>query len=190
MVGESVFLGWSGKLPCRGDFIEGGARLPFFKWFAEWASEGVVAVRAGGGEAADRFLTAPIYRFAAVSERFGPTLGVIGPSMDRAQRLYPFAVAAGLEGPISCSGALAANTDWLARLEEMFLAALLPDFDPVALADLTAPLVAAPPVSVLGDDAVQSLVQDQQAAPVAGSDMPGFASLFGPFAAEHAQIVH
>lgn len=176
-------LGWSGKLPCRGDFIEGGARLPVFKWIADWASAGMVAIRRGGGPATDRFLTAPLTSFATSAGAMGPeaALGVIGPGMDRTGRLYPFSIAAACPGDIDAGETLRANTDWLTELEEIFLGCLAPDFDPARLEGMTEALAVSPPALVPADGtpAGTAVRQDGQQ-PVLSPRPPDFAVLFGP----------
>ena len=138
---EATF-GWSGKLPCRGDFIEGGARLDLFGWFADWASEGAARVRAGGGPMADAFLTAPLVRFVAAAGVLGSraALGVLGPGMDRAGRLYPFLIASE-PGEIGApEPGLQANTRWFDEAEAAFLDFLAPDFDAALIAERLADL--------------------------------------------------
>ena len=131
MTPADMRVGWTGKLPCRGDFIEGGVPLALSGWFADWASRGAATVRAGGGPAADAFLTAPLVRFAAAPGALGgpAAIGVLGPGMDRSGRLYPFLIAAEPDGPGAAKLSLAANAHWFDAAEAAFLDFLAPDFD-------------------------------------------------------------
>lgn len=132
MEGErEIRAGWTGKLPCRGDFVSGGARLEVFDWFERWASHGMVAVRAGGGPAADAFLTSDLRRVAASSGLLGSSavMAVIGPGMDRAARLYPFMLALETTVDIAPAESLLACRRWYENAEELFLSALAPDFE-------------------------------------------------------------
>ena len=141
-MGAEMQIGWTGKLPCRGDFVTGGARLQMFAWFDAWASEGMVAVRDGGGPAADAFLTSDLQRLAASRGVLGaaPVLAVVGPGMDRAARLYPFVLGTELTDDIAPKETLEANSAWFDEIEDVFLQALAPDFQPDRLAQLVASL--------------------------------------------------
>ena len=172
--------GWSGKLPCRGDFIEGGARLDLFDWFAGWASEGAAAVRAGGGALADAFLTAPLVRFAAAPGVVGrpAALGVLGPGMDRAGRLYPFLIAAELAEAQASGPDLQANAEWFDKAEAAFLDFLAPDFDAALIAERLADLPSFRPVADSpGDTGMVWCAGDAQAE--AAASVPDMTTVMG-----------
>lgn len=109
-------------------------------WFADWASEGMVDVRAGGGPAADAFLTADLQRFAAAAGVLSPrsALGVMGPGMDSTGRLYPFLIACEPAVTLCPERTLDANDSWFEAVESAYLAALASDFDLSVLGTLLA----------------------------------------------------
>lgn len=146
--------GWHGKLPCRGDFLGGGAQGRLIEGWRDWALTGLAMVRAGGEAARDAFLIAPVWRFAARSGVFGPVAGygLIAPGADAGGRLFP--VLAAVETPIADPDAtLDAVGPWLDAAEAAILAALDPAAEPDAL---TAALDGAPPApdcEIAGPDA-------------------------------------
>jgi type VI secretion system protein ImpM len=144
--------GWHGKLPCRGDFVGGGAPLPLIEAWRAWALTGGAALRAGGTAARDRFLVAPIWRFAVTPGVFGAGsgIGVTGPGIDAAGRAFPVVIAAA--GPVDEPGAaLGAAAGWLDRAAASLLAALGSASGP-AVIDLPSPPPGAspPPASPSG----------------------------------------
>lgn len=152
IVEREIRVGWTGKLPCRGDFVRGGAQLDVFEWFERWASHGMVAIRDGGGPAADAFLTSDLRRVAASSGLLSRSavMAVIGPGMDRAARLYPFMLALEVPDDIAPAETLEACRDWYEHSEELFLAALAPDFDLASLGVMVDALPSLAPVPSAG----------------------------------------
>lgn len=120
-------VGYSGKLPAYGDFVQGGGSLRACQRWSDWAESGLAASRDISGFA-DTFLTSPIWRFAVSADVFGeePVAGVFCPSMDKVGRLFPFAIMARLEEGIEPVAACGALVPWFERLEEAVLAALDP----------------------------------------------------------------
>lgn len=120
-------VGYTGKLPAYGDFLQGGGSLQSCKGWSAWAESGLAATRDVAGFH-DIFLTSPIWRFAVGAEVFGasPVAGVLCPSMDKVGRLFPFAIMAEL--PIGVAPLTAYSTlgPWFDSLEASLLAALDP----------------------------------------------------------------
>jgi len=146
-------VGYTGKLPAYGDFLQGGGSLRACQKWSEWAESGLAACRDHAGFA-DTFLTSPIWRFAVADQVFGevPVAGVFCPSMDKVGRLFPFAVVTELpEGvtPIAACGTL---TPWFERVEAAMLAAL----DPAATTDALARAID-DPAPLRGSNAPQRL---------------------------------
>ncbi len=179
---------WSGKLPSRGDFLEGGAHRSLLAWMTDWASEGMVAIRAGGGPAADGFLTSPIQRFVGSSGSLAKDamIGVLGPGMDRGGRLYPFAIAVGLGPATEPAATWTANAPWFDRAETIYFDCLRPDFDPATL-DAILPELEDPPPETVPGDAPGGAVFAPLGGDVSRSDgPPSFESLFASAMAETA----
>lgn len=128
-------VGYTGKLPAYGDFLQGGGSLQACKGWSAWAENGLAATRSVAGFH-DIFLTSPIWRFAVGADVFGqtPVAGVLCPSMDKVGRLFPFGIMAELPVGVAPLAACSALGPWFDGLEASMLAAL----DPAAtLEDLT-----------------------------------------------------
>lgn len=143
MTARAALAGWHGKLPCRPDFVGGGAQGRLVEGWRRWALEGLAAIRAGGDAARDAFLIAPIWRFAARAPLFGTAgYGLIAPGADSGGRLFP--VIAAVETPVADPDeALNAAAAWLDRAEEALRAAL----DPAAAPDALTAALANPPAA-------------------------------------------
>jgi type VI secretion system protein ImpM len=172
---------WSGKLPCRGDFLEGGDR-ELLTWMQDWAAEGMVAIRQGGGPAADAFMTVPIQRFVGtkLSLTADALIGVLGPGMDRAGRLYPFALARRLQGDAGAQHTWMGNDAWFARAEAVYLTCLAADFDPDRLDGLMEDLQSPAPEPVAGGETGQVAFGVMGGSVRVTEGCPPFASIFGP----------
>ncbi len=89
-------VGWYGKLPAAGDFLN--RRLPdeFREPWDRWLSQGMISAKAELGEQWEStFLSFPVWRFlwntAQTAEPIW--LGVLLPGVDRVGRLFPLTVA-------------------------------------------------------------------------------------------------
>lgn len=174
-------LAWSGKLPSRGDFLEGGDRA-LLGWMQDWAAEGMVAIRDGGGPAADAFLTAPIQRFVGARDSLAPdaVIGVLGPGMDRAGRLYPFAMACRLDSETDARDTWMANAAWFECAEELYLGCLVPGFDPDQLGTEMEGLENPAPAPPAGGEAGLAAFGIKGAEVTVTQGCPSFAAIFGP----------
>ena len=143
-------VGYTGKLPAYGDFVQGGGSLHACKNWSVWAEGGLAAAKQTPGFH-DIFLTSPIWRFAVAADVFAPTpvAGVFCPSMDKVGRLFPFAVMTELSMGVSPLPACSALGPWFDALEASVLSALDPNAtvddlshsiaDPDPLKAMTAP---------------------------------------------------
>jgi type VI secretion system protein ImpM len=119
--------GWYGKLPGLGDFAS--RRLPdeFIQKWDGWLQQVISSAQAGLGEEwLDRYLTMPIWRFAALPGVIGTSgwAGVLMPSVDRVGRQFPLTLAAELCSPAAAPHAILKSGDWYRALETAALSAL------------------------------------------------------------------
>jgi len=155
-------VGYTGKLPAYGDFVQGGGSLQSCKGWSAWAESGLAAARDVAGFH-DIFLTSPIWRFAVSAGVFGdtPVAGVLCPSMDKVGRLFPFAIMAELPIGVAPLTACSALGPWFDTLEASMLAALDPtatledlahsisDPTPIQAVEIATPLSPTPSLSEL-----------------------------------------
>jgi type VI secretion system protein ImpM len=123
-------LGFSGKLPARGDFVARGLPRSFSEPWDAWLAEVMTGSRAILGEGwLPAWLEAPIWRFALPARQCGPdaVAGVLLPSVDRAGRHWPLTLAAVLPG---LPGAPQPDAGWLDMLEQAGLDAVTADATP------------------------------------------------------------
>jgi type VI secretion system protein ImpM len=89
-------LGWYGKIPAAGDFVNRNLPRDLSAWWDKWLQHGLAALKQSQDEAAARaFAAAPLWNFAIPS---GPgagavQFGCIAASRDRVGRLYPLCVS-------------------------------------------------------------------------------------------------
>ncbi|MGG5823964.1 type VI secretion system-associated protein TagF [Falsiroseomonas sp. HW251] len=143
-------LGFSGKLPARGDFVARGLPRSFAEPWDAWLAEVMTGSRVILGESwLPAWLEAPIWRFALPAGFCGPdaVTGVMLPSVDRAGRHWPLTLAAVLPG---LPGAPLPDAAWLDALEQAGLDAVMADATPERIEEA---LAAAPPAVVAGGEA-------------------------------------
>lgn len=141
-------LGFFGKLPSHGDFIERGLPHAFLAPWDRWLQAAIAESRQLLGTAwLEHYLVAPIWRFALSPGICGPDawLGLAMPSVDRVSRYFPLTVAmpAGPGAPPLAD--LIRADSWLGRCEEAALGALDARTDADTLAELLRTLEPAPP---------------------------------------------
>jgi type VI secretion system protein ImpM len=139
-VDDGVILGFSGKVPARGDFVHGGLPRDFVDPWHDWQSLVIAGSRTMMGSAwLDAFLEAPVWRFVIPSGLCGPrsAVGLIMPSVDKVGRYFPLTFAA-----LSGSGTPDAEewSDWLDAVEDLGRAALDEDAPPERLMPPPSPL--------------------------------------------------
>ena len=130
-----VNVGFYGKLPCRGDFLQRRAPQDFVDAWDAWLQEGLHESRQRLQEAwLESYLTGPVWRFvlgAGVCGS-GAYAGVLVPSVDRVGRYFPLTVIAQLtakESPLSVACGMSA---WFQSAETLAIEAVLAealDFD-------------------------------------------------------------
>lgn len=97
--GTSNQTGFYGKLPCRGDFLQRRAPLPFVDVWDAWLQECLHASKAQLQQAwLDVYLTGPVWRFVLDVGVCGESsyAGILVPSVDRVGRYFPLTVVAQL----------------------------------------------------------------------------------------------
>ncbi|CAO3431302.1 type VI secretion system-associated protein TagF [Azospirillum endophyticum] len=159
MPGQSVMAqpvtgtaGCFGKLPARGDFLLRGLPRSFADPWHEWLLDGLQASRAALGEAwLDRYLNAPIWRFALEVGVCGPqaAAGVMMPSVDKAGRHFPLTLVALLD-PGSAVDGLEADGAWFEAAEDLALSVLTHTLDVEAFVGSVAALSVPQPVPSWG----------------------------------------
>lgn len=127
MSGTENNIGFYGKLPCRGDFLQRRVPMPFVEVWDAWLQECLHASKQQLQDAwLDTYLTGPVWRFVLDAGVCGDSsyAGILVPSVDRVGRYFPLTVvtqvAAGLcPLDIACS----ANA-WFEAAETLVLDAL------------------------------------------------------------------
>jgi len=128
-------VGFYGKLPCRGDFLQRRAPQEFVDAWDAWLQECIHQSRQQLQDSwLDTYLTGPVWRFvlAAGVCGSGAYAGILVPSVDRVGRYFPLTVIAQLDADhcpldIACS-----SGGWFESAEALVLDALAAealDFD-------------------------------------------------------------
>ncbi len=104
-------IGFYGKLPARGDFVQAGLPRSFTDPWDRWLQRVLAASQAMLGDRwLPAWLEAPVWRFALMPGVCGPdpALGLWLPSVDRVGRHFPLTLAAvmpeGRSAPADCRG--------------------------------------------------------------------------------------
>lgn len=122
--------GFYGKLPCRGDFLKRRVAESFVEPWDEWLQACMHASRAQLGSAwLDRYLTAPVWRFAFEAGVCGgqAQAGVLVPSVDRVGRYFPLTIVIGLPAHTNVLDVACCATRWFDAAEAAALDALEAD---------------------------------------------------------------
>ncbi len=91
----TIQIGFYGKLPCRGDFLQRRAPPVFVDVWDEWLQAGLQASREQLGDAwLDRYLTGSVWRFVLAPGVCdgGVYAGILVPSVDRVGRYFPLTI--------------------------------------------------------------------------------------------------
>jgi type VI secretion system protein ImpM len=120
-------VGFYGKLPCRGDFLQRRVPQEFVDVWDAWLQESLHETRTRLQDAwLNTYLTGPVWRFALSGGVCGDKsyLGILVPSVDRVGRYFPLTVVAQLE-PRDCLLSVACGSHgWFAAAEALVLDAL------------------------------------------------------------------
>jgi type VI secretion system protein ImpM len=146
-------IGFHGKIPARGDFVQAGLPRAFTDPWDGWMQRMVAASRAVLGEAwLPAWLEVAVWRFALSPDVCGPgaVIGLWMPSVDRVGRYFPLTLAAVVrDGDIFrllCEGG-----GFLAAAEHAGREALESDLPPDALAARLAAAMRIPPTDAGAD---------------------------------------
>lgn len=141
----STGVGFFGKLPSLGDFVN--RRLPrqFIDRWDQWLQSSVrLSQEVHGEQWLSLFLVSPFWRFAISPGVCGEQgwAGVMMPSVDRVGRYYPLTLAQAIE-PAQMTEIFLADSAWFNRLESAALSVLEEPFDfeafELSLLDIPAP---------------------------------------------------
>jgi type VI secretion system protein ImpM len=120
-------VGFYGKLPCRGDFLQRRAPQDFVDVWDAWLQECIHESRQRLQDGwLDTYLTGPVWRFVFASGVCGERAyaGILVPSVDRVGRYFPLTVIAQLDAN-DCPLAIACDsTAWFEAAESLVLDAL------------------------------------------------------------------
>lgn len=120
-------VGFFGKLPSHGDFIERRVSGSFRDAWDEWMQRSVMeSQQALGGRWLDCYLTSPIWRFYLCDGVVGPACyaGILLPSVDRVGRYFPLTVVVELPASASAGEFAQAAARWYERIEGLCADAL------------------------------------------------------------------
>ncbi|HEX7349011.1 MAG TPA: type VI secretion system-associated protein TagF [Rhodanobacteraceae bacterium] len=113
-------VGFFGKLPGMGDFVQRRLPADFVAAWDGWLEAGVDAARAVAGTAwRAEWAETPTWRFALAPGVCGPTAwaGVMGPSVDRVGRTFPLVLASAVTDAADLADIVRAGNGWFVELE-------------------------------------------------------------------------
>jgi type VI secretion system protein ImpM len=126
-------VGFFGKLPSHGDFIERRVGSAFRDLWDEWMQRCIVESQQElAGRWLDCYLTSPMWRFYLCDgvAGVGSYAGLLLPSVDRVGRYFPLTVVVELPIGIPAAEFAAAASGWFEEIEQLCADALQnPDFD-------------------------------------------------------------
>jgi type VI secretion system protein ImpM len=125
MAGATV--GFFGKLPSHGDFIERRVSGVFRDLWDDWMQRSIVdSQQQLGGRWLDCYLTSPIWRFYLCDGVAGALsyAGILLPSVDRVGRYFPLTVVVELPAGGAAAGFAQAAIVWFEQIEQLCADAL------------------------------------------------------------------
>jgi type VI secretion system protein ImpM len=120
-------VGFFGKLPCKGDFLQRRVPQEFLDVWDPWLQECLHASRQSLQESwLSSYLTGPLWRFVLSSSvcGTGAYAGVLAPSVDRVGRYFPLTLVAQIDIDISPLEFAATRAPWFEALEALIVVAL------------------------------------------------------------------
>jgi len=120
-------VGFFGKLPCNGDFIERRVNGAFRDVWDEWLQGSLAqSQRVLGGRWLDCYLTSPLWRFFLCDGVAGAAsyAGVLVPSVDRVGRYFPLTVVVELPIELAPLAFARAAQSWFVTVERLCTDAL------------------------------------------------------------------
>ena len=125
-------LGYFGKLPSHGDFINRYLPNTFINPWDHWLQESMVACKESLPENwIATYMTMPVYHFALSPGVCGETAwtGILMPSRDYSGRLFPFTMAVPISAKQTSATQIPQTHDkWIRKLQTIALTTLRPDF--------------------------------------------------------------
>jgi type VI secretion system ImpM family protein len=115
-------VGFFGKLPSHGDFIERRVSGAFRDLWDDWMQRSIVESQQElGGRWLDYYLTSPIWRFYLCDGVAGAASysGILLPSVDQAGRYFPLTVVVELPPGGAAAGFAQAAVGWFERIEQL-----------------------------------------------------------------------
>ena len=126
-------IGWFGKLPSHGDFLQRRAPEEFVNSWDPWLQECVAQSREQLGHGwLDVYLTSPVWRFFLSGGVISASsyAGILLPSVDRVGRYFPLTIFAELPADLPPMAVAIHGREWLKTIEALALHALQSeDFD-------------------------------------------------------------
>jgi type VI secretion system protein ImpM len=126
-------VGFFGKLPSHGDFLERRVGSAFRDLWDDWMQRCIVESQQElAGRWLDCYLTSPMWRFYLCDGVAGSAsyAGVLLPSVDRVGRYFPLTVVVELPSGIAAAEFAQAATGWFEEIEQLCADALQnPEFD-------------------------------------------------------------
>lgn len=95
-----INIGYLGKVPSLGDFVQDSVSKEFSEHWEQWLQAAIAVSKEQMGDVwQDHYLTGPVWHFALSPNIVGNkgVMGTLLPSMDAVGRHYPFTVASTLE---------------------------------------------------------------------------------------------
>ena len=146
-------IGFYGKIPGRGDFVQAGLPRAFVDPWDAWMQRMIVASRSVLGKGwLPAWLEAAVWRFALSPCICGPgsVLGLWMPSVDSVGRYFPLTLAA-VSPDLEASALMREGGGFLAAAECAGREALANDLPPEALMARLAAAIATPPAEAASD---------------------------------------
>jgi type VI secretion system protein ImpM len=126
-------VGFFGKLPSHGDFVERRVGSAFRDLWDDWMQRCIVESRQElAGRWLDCYLTSPMWRFYLCDGVAGAAsyAGILLPSVDRVGRYFPLTVVVELPIGIPAAEFAQVSTGWFEEIEQLCVDALQnPEFD-------------------------------------------------------------
>lgn len=120
-------MGFFGKLPGYGDFVERNMPRSFLDQWDPWLQRGVSGSQQSLGEQwLNNYLTAPVWHFALSPGCVDSDgwLGLFLPSVDKVGRYFPLTLAMPVKPSVNLSAALCSNAAWFEKLGAIGMACL------------------------------------------------------------------
>lgn len=126
-------IGWFGKLPSHGDFLQRRAPEEFVNAWDPWLQECIAQSRQQLGHGwLDVYLTSPVWRFFLTGGVISASsyAGIVLPSVDRVGRYFPLTIFSELPADLPPMAVVIHGREWLKTIEALALHALQSeDFD-------------------------------------------------------------